>query len=120
MKIKTTELQGKALNWAVAKCQGATDLWFDSVGTYWLKLNGKDIALSSGWARSYLPSTDPSQAYPIIEQERIAVIFGPEWTAVHHKRIGDFYYGATLLVAAMRCYVASKLGDEVDVPEGLL
>jgi hypothetical protein len=25
----------------------------------------------------------------------------------------------TPLIAAMRCYVASKLGDEVDVPEEL-
>jgi hypothetical protein len=28
--------------------------------------------------------------------------------------------GPTPLVAAMRCYVASKMGDEVDVPEDLL
>ena len=28
--------------------------------------------------------------------------------------------GPTKLIAAMRCYVASKLGDEVDVPEELL
>jgi len=28
--------------------------------------------------------------------------------------------GDTPLIAAMRCYVASKLGDEVDVPEELL
>jgi hypothetical protein len=29
-------------------------------------------------------------------------------------------YGPTPLIAAMRCYVASKLGDEVDVPEELM
>ena len=28
--------------------------------------------------------------------------------------------GPTPLIAAMRCYVASKLGDEVNVPEDLL
>jgi len=27
--------------------------------------------------------------------------------------------GFTPLIAAMRCYVASKLGDEVEIPEGL-
>lgn len=32
----------------------------------------------------------------------------------------DVIYGPTPLIAAMRCYVASKLGDEVDVPEELL
>ena len=26
----------------------------------------------------------------------------------------------TFLIAAMRCYVASKLGDEVEIPEELL
>lgn len=29
-------------------------------------------------------------------------------------------YGPTPLIAAMRCYVASKLGDEVEIPEELL
>jgi hypothetical protein len=28
-------------------------------------------------------------------------------------------YGPTPLIAAMRCYVASKLGDEVELPEEL-
>lgn len=30
------------------------------------------------------------------------------------------YYGPTPLIAAMRCFVASKLGDEVEIPEELL
>ena len=29
------------------------------------------------------------------------------------------WFGKTKLIAAMRCYVASKLGDEVEVPEEL-
>jgi hypothetical protein len=29
-------------------------------------------------------------------------------------------YGHTPLIAAMRCYVASKLGDEVEIPQELL
>jgi hypothetical protein len=28
-------------------------------------------------------------------------------------------YGDTPLIAAMRCYVASKLGDEVEIPKEL-
>jgi hypothetical protein len=32
----------------------------------------------------------------------------------------DKSYGPTPLVAAMRCYVASQLGDEVDVPDELV
>ena len=29
-------------------------------------------------------------------------------------------FGPTPLIAAMRCFVASKLGDEVDVPDELI
>jgi hypothetical protein len=29
-------------------------------------------------------------------------------------------HGHTPLIAAMRCYVASKLGDEVEIPDELL
>lgn len=46
--------------------------------------------------------------------------FGPQWTAVHNLRLGHCYYGPTPLIAICHCYVASKLGDEVDVPEELL
>jgi hypothetical protein len=27
------------------------------------------------------------------------------------------HYGPTPLIAAMRCYVASKMGDEIELPE---
>lgn len=33
---------------------------------------------------------------------------------------GCGYYGPTPLIAGMRCYVASKLGDEVNVPDELV
>ena len=121
--MKTSELTGAALDWAVAKCEGATDFWFDTVATHWIKLNGKDRALRSGWAQSYLPSTDWSQGGPIIEREMIATSRGGScsenfWVAsmgFSDNRI----YGPTPLIAAMRCYVASTLGDDVELPEGL-
>jgi hypothetical protein len=38
-----------------------------------------------------------------------------------HNYLGDWVmFGHTPLVAAMRCYVASKLGDTVEVPEEIL
>lgn len=39
--------------------------------------------------------------------------------AVYEVTAEDVVTGPTPLIAAMRCYVASHLGDEVDVPEGL-
>jgi hypothetical protein len=40
------------------------------------------------------------------------------WYATNRK--GAYGLGPTPLIAVMRCYVASKLGDTVDIPEELL
>ena len=103
--MRTSELTGAALDWAVAKCEG-----------YRLDL------VPEG---SYSPSTDWAQGGPIIEREIITLIH-PRWDGwTAHKyddRIEDESYtidGPTPLIAAMRCYVASKLGDEVAIPNEL-
>ena len=65
---------------------------------------------------------------PIIEKEKISLehLHGAGdagedvWVATRTE--GPSFseeQGPTALVAAMRCYVASQLGDEVDVPEEL-
>jgi hypothetical protein len=68
------------------------------------------------------PSTDWRQGGPIIERERITIDareHGQLWLA-HSRLVGqDGITGPTPLIAAMRCYVASKLGDEIDVPNEL-
>jgi len=64
------------------------------------------------------PSTDWSQGGPIIEREKMTLEWtGENWMA--YIRHDDEYFGPTPLIAAMRCYVASKLGDEVEIPEEL-
>jgi len=72
----------------------------------------------------YEPSTAWSQGGPIIEREKISVVQNcdtGEWLATTYGQYGAKYYPSpTPLVAAMRCYVASKLGDEVEIPEELL
>lgn len=121
--MKTSELIGPVLDWAVAKCEGAEELWYDTVATYWMKLKDKDIALAKGWAQSYQPSTDWSQGGPIIEREKICVSCpstGDFWDARLHKFPPEYTRGLTPLIAAMRTYVASKLGDEVEIPQELL
>lgn len=111
MKVKTSDLIGPALDWAVAKCENVEcdhrekPIWFDRDG-----LNAERV--------EYSPSTDWSQGGPIIEQEDIDLVkMGiRQWRA----DCGPAKTGPTPLIAAMRCYVASKLGDEVKVPEELL
>lgn len=113
MKIKTSELKDTALDWAVAKCEGF--------------VQDDDPA----WERGYEPfgfSTDWAQGGPIIERERISLEYlsgagdaGMDvWVATRAEGpcISEEQADKPL-VAAMRCFVASKLGDEVDVPEEL-
>jgi hypothetical protein len=112
--MKTNELTGAALDWAVAKAEME------------LSEDGGQVHLTEHGVRwfedtlniAYAPSTDWAQGGPIIERERIAT-----WGD------GDLYWEAecgwawakapTPLIAAMRCYVTLKLGDEVEVPEEL-
>ena len=122
--MKTSELTGAALDWAVAKCEGAyaPSIDTDIDGTKRINYGGMYPEWSTDWA----------QGGPIIERERIGVLpitvtVGDEkgkreWFASYeHAAPSESAYlsGDTALVAAMRCYVASKLGDTVDVPEEL-
>ena len=125
--MKTSELTGIALDWAVAKCEGGAGLWYDGIATYWITLDGKDRALSKGWAQSYTPSTDWAQGGQIIEREWLTLTTWPNesdedmrWEATQFDAVGAVSaFGPTPLIAAMRCYVSSKLGDEVEVPKEL-
>lgn len=98
--MKTSELTGAALDWAVARCEGG-------VG---------ENQLLGAW---YAPSTNWAQGGPIIERERIELVpNGEGWDALQDdQHIPN--EGTTPLIAAMRCYVASKLGDEVEIPKEL-
>ena len=96
MKIKTNELTGAALNWAVemAECEGAM-------------YSGREC-------RPFC--TDWAHGGPIIEREKINLwTEGYDWEATQYGKWQE--WGPTALIAAMRCYVGTKLGNEVDVPE---
>jgi hypothetical protein len=103
--MKTSELTGHALNWAVARCEGGV---------------GKNQLIGT-W---YAPSTNWAQGGPIIEREFITIInaAGDDvWSAypIADDPVAHRKSGPTPLIAAMRCYVASKLGDEVEIPTEL-
>jgi hypothetical protein len=110
MKIKTSELQGAALDWAVAKCEK-------------VEFTYEDHPHHEMFCMHY--STDWSQGGPIVEREFITIMALEDggWTA----SVGELWVaeeggicGPTPLIAAMRCYVASKLGDEVEIPKALV
>ena len=107
MKIKTSELTGAALDWSVGYIMGEK-----------LRILDRQIV----WPEDYSPSTDWSQGGPIIEREKITLRVWDDEDYVHaYIDTGkDWSEGPTPLIAAMRCYVASKLGDEVEIPEELI
>jgi hypothetical protein len=109
MKIKTSELTDAPLRWAVARCEGAVS---DDIDDFCLSLEGE-----------YAYPTDWAQGGPIIEREKIATRFDSdegEWQATIEELDGWTYgWGSTPLIAAMRCFVFSRLGDEVEIPEEL-
>jgi hypothetical protein len=131
VKVKTSALTGIALDYAVAKAQGGTNLASDGI-TWGFELEGELKVLAKGWApsMSYCPSTNWAQGGPIIERKKITVSWlipahqhqnlAGCWSAHIPGGNGKLLYGLTPLTAAMRCYVASELGDEVDIPEELL
>ena len=112
MKIKTNELTRPALDWAVANAEGMLKhITIDHSLTHPLIVSG---------VQSWGPSFIWSQGGPIIEQERITLLpCDSDWEAQSSTTPLIAVEGPTPLIAAMRCYVASKLGDEVDIPEEL-
>lgn len=68
----------------------------------------------------WTPTTAYEQAGPIIDREEINLNIHDGWWATMIRPGGCFrQHGPERLVAAMRCYVASKLGGVVEVPEGI-
>lgn len=122
MKIKTAELIGPTLDWAVAQCEGyeydtESGLLYSHEEPHFFK------CYSSDW----------SQGGPIIEREQLCIgcmhqpdpnccpPLDPDTLYWARTTSGGYLsYGPTHLIAAMRCFVASKFVNEVDMPEELL
>jgi hypothetical protein len=121
MKIKTADLIGPALDWAVDVCEGGGKPFVPD----W------NDAHSDGGALWFIKgySTIPNYGLPILEREKIELT---NWAIDGWKAHATDYssrpddeafaeaYGPTMLIAGLRCFVASRLGDEVDVPEEML
>lgn len=111
--MKTSELTGATLDWAVAKAAGVAVLRCGAGPGQYLAYVPKRAAY-----KVWRPSTNWVQGGPIIEREKITL----EWTGedwMGYIRHDEEFFGPTPLIAAMRCFVASKLGDKVEVPEEL-
>lgn len=139
MKIKVSEASGPVLDWMVAIANGINpkDIKLPrksdyprSKRLYRLKrdedgnltgsyMTGPELLFSKMW----------ESGGPIIERERISLrvnVNGANWVAFLDfggslvNGVKARMPGPTPLIAAMRCYVVSKLGEEVEVPAELL
>jgi len=121
--MKTSQLIDVALDWAVAECEGLLGFGYqDDMGLL-------RITLSTGETEYFMPTLNWSHGGPIIGREEIGVtkpVGSLAWVATMQYQNDDYdiiyqgeEQGTTPLIAAMRCYVASKMGDEVQLPEEL-
>ena len=120
--MKTSELTGNALRWAVLECEnGEGAAWY-------IDAKGRFMEEHGDVSAEFAPDVKLAQAGPIIEREGIEVRRGNDLYFPKGNELGEYYeplwiagkqHGPTPLIAAMRCLVALKLGDEVEIPEEL-
>lgn len=123
MKIKTSELSGVALDWAVAKAAGQKIYEVNGFLRTDIDDEVVDLIIGDG---GFSPSQDWSQGGPLIERYRVGFDYrtldeGRVMATACGMKYDQLLVGCdSHLVAAMRAIVAAKLGDEVDAPEGLV
>jgi hypothetical protein len=115
-RYKVSELSGALLDSAVAKAEGNS-------------LTERDGVLQPTFGQKY--ATDWENGGEIIERERLTTGYSDgtnkyrqmegfseeqEAYAQYQNHPHHFMVGRTVLIAAMRCYIAAKLGDEVELP----
>jgi hypothetical protein len=120
MRIKTSELSGIALDYAVAVAERFSVTKSEKCdSTYYVHVIGKHFD------HKYKPHSDWAIAGPIIARKKI------EWKWESRGQIDECFAtssvpknkmalsGSTELEACMRFCAALELGDEVDVPDDL-
>ena len=116
--MKTRMLTGRALDYAVALAEGHAPIRKEASEHVWF------LFLIDGYTRTSALYVDGPAGDLIIDRELIEtspyeyadrVVW---WAYLKDCNCG--HEGATRREAAMRTYVASKLGDEVDIPKELM
>lgn len=128
--VKTSEAEDQVLDYLVAQAAGNVRLQYDNK-------EGLIISNIIGWFH-YRPSVAWEQGGPIIEREKLGIWWATHYVDDEGVEYGNHWYaepgctddnadkpyrvatGPTPLIAAMRCYVVNKLGDEVEVPKEIL
>lgn len=129
-KIKVSEATVLQLDWLMANLnevvvavnKSLPNYPYLMVGDFDAFDNRRFVEEEEGGIR-YSPSTIWDHMGPLIDREKIGILhlnhgfLGPVWSAGIGG--GSHEYGPTPLIAAARCYITSKLGEEVEIPEEL-
>ena len=123
MKIKVSEATNVQLDWLVSTLEKVEGLTYSERTK---KCYGYD---ERKLMKVYSPTTSWAQGGEIIDREKISIVWAHFHWCAGTGDIGEIYRsdegnhftgtGPTALVAAMHCYVASKLGEEVEVLDEL-
>lgn len=138
MKIKTSELTGAALDWAVAMSQGyrfgqakkvLDQIHFPLSRPDWKTLGNAALHKDGTWCKNVPAfSSEWSAGGALIETFGVSIFLqaGGEWGAEYDVQLREDYYrelqatGKTPLEAAMRVLACETFGDEVEVPDELV
>jgi hypothetical protein len=106
MKKKVSELELYEVDYFVALAEKLETIISDEVCR---------IRVNEDWRfEDYSPTTNPSQAWPIIEREKIkSMCVNDIWMSSIIDK--NFWIGKTSLESAMRAYLHSIYGEEVDM-----
>ena len=126
MIVKTKTLTGVTLDYAVAMAEKIEVVLWRNEGIKYAVV----LPFNKGQYPSfYTPSSNWDQSGPIIDRELIAIkpytFLFATWGALSrdHQSLANsnsqYVDGEAPIIAAMRCYVLNKIGEEIDIPDEL-
>lgn len=134
IEVKTADLAGEALGWAVGKAEGL-DVFLapPQCGNPW-RVFARHQATATEHTKRYNPWEDWALGGPLAVKYQVSIIpeahEGPEgtemsqrWRASVYYRAGEHYgteYCDAALIATCQAVVATEFGDTVQVPKELL
>lgn len=128
MKLKTEDLTGRFLDYAVATCTGVNVRIHKKKVMEAVRVpcpdNKSGCLVAHFKLVKYSPSTDGSVGMPLIEKYKIELMDNGNakdnwcWGACT-KTKPSLAFGRTALIAAMRALVLSLAGKEVEIPSEL-
>ncbi len=126
MKIKTAELTGKALDWALAKALGSKHITHDALGVY---ADDRDFPIKRN-VFGRVNHTDPATCmtimwslkinikhHPYSSPDRLVLAYWGDKDDAAYAYV--VFFGSTVAEAVARCVVAMQFGGEVEVPSEL-